>query len=244
MMTNLVHMTAAYSNAVLVAILPYVSEFGKKLHLDIPEPLTPSQVTWFHPPPLKDSIAAGLVLSNHYWFGFDHGAVIAFRSAEDPFCDQDPPGNLPKYGFGKDNMTTNEAIEMARIALRNLGYKPEELHADGPPTDLRGPFDFPDGHHVPHCRVEWEKDWGTNPPTGDLPGGSALHIDINLDKKIVTGLSIVSARTRRPSPKVDVVPELESDYRKRMKPSMGKMITRTNAPPRFIRPKPPSEDHD
>jgi hypothetical protein len=237
-------MTAAYSNALLVAILPYVSDFGKKLHLDIPQPVTPGQVISFRPSPIKDFMAGGLVLSNHYWFGFAYGGVDAFRSPSDPFSDQDPAANLPQYGFGKDNMTTNEAIEMARATLRTLGYKPEDLHADGPPTLLQGPFDLNDGHHVPHCRVEWEKYWGTNPPPGDIPGGSSLHIDINLEKKSVTGLTIVSSKTRRPPPKVDVEPELESDYQKRIKPPTGKMFIRTNAPPRFIRPKPPSEDHD
>jgi hypothetical protein len=237
-------MTAAYSNALLVAIMPYVSDFAKKLKLDIPQPVTPAQVIWLSPMYFKDYIGGGLVLSNHYWFAFDQGAVTSFRSPDNVFYDEDPAANWARYAFGKDNMTTNEAIEMARATLRNLGYQPEDLHADGPPTLVQGPFDLKDGHHVPHCKVEWEKYWGTNAPPGEAPGGSSLHVEINLEKKIVTGLTIVSSRIRRPLPKVDIEPELESDYQKRMKPPTGKMFIRTNAPPRFIRPKPPSEDHD
>jgi hypothetical protein len=57
-------------------------------------------------------------------------------------------------------------------------------------------------------------------------------------------LVIISKKIDRPSPKVDVEPELESDYQKPMKPATHKMFIRTNAPPRLIRPKPSPEDHD
>ena len=233
MMTNLVHLTAAYSNALLVAILPYVSDFSKKLRLDIQQPVTPAQVIWLSPMHLKDSIDAGLVLSNHYWFAFSYGAVNAFHSPDDPFCDQDPAANWPNYAFGKDNMTTNEAIQLARTTMRQLGYQPEDLHADGPPTKVQGPTDLKDGHHVPHCRIEWAQPWEGGPPDGDP--GALLQFDINLEKKALTGLCIMSRKIRRPQPKVAVQPELESDYQQRIKAHTGKMFIRTNAPPRFDR---------
>ena len=237
-MTNLVHMTVAYSNAMLVVILPYVSDFAKKLGLDTPQPVTPGHVIWSSPSPLKGFIGAGLVLSNHYWFGFNQGAVTAFRSPDNVFYDQDPSANWPHYAFGKDNMTTNDAIGLARLTLRKLGYRPEDLHADGPPTKLEGPFDLADGHHVPHCRVEWEEPWETNAP-GHEPG-AGLHFEINLEKKTVTGVLLGTKKAWRRPPRVDVEPELESEYQKRVKLHSGKMFTRTNAPPRFIRPSPPA----
>jgi hypothetical protein len=41
-----------------------------------------------------------------------------------------------------------------------------------------------------------------------------------------------------PPPKIDIEPELESDYKERMKHTRGKMFVRTNSQPRFIRPNP------
>ena len=40
--TALIHITSAYSNAVLVAIMPHVNDFAKKMDLPIPLPITVS----------------------------------------------------------------------------------------------------------------------------------------------------------------------------------------------------------
>ncbi len=61
-MMELVHMTATYSNAMLVAILPQVSDFSKKLDLPIPQPITAAQVQNFKPFPYMDFIGGGLIL--------------------------------------------------------------------------------------------------------------------------------------------------------------------------------------
>ncbi|EEF57893.1 hypothetical protein Cflav_PD0843 [Pedosphaera parvula Ellin514] len=75
-MLELIHITAAYSNAVLVAILPHVSDFAKKLDLPIPQPIAANQVIWFKQVPFKGQIDGALVLSNNCWFHFSsHGYV-------------------------------------------------------------------------------------------------------------------------------------------------------------------------
>ena len=55
---ELIHMTAAYSNAVLVAILPHVSDFAKKLDLPIPQPITATQVLKSRPSPYQGRVEA------------------------------------------------------------------------------------------------------------------------------------------------------------------------------------------
>jgi hypothetical protein len=62
-----------------------------------------------------------------------------------------------------------------------------------------------------------------------------IKIEINMDLKSLAGLDLSFSRTNNLASTplhVDVVPELEADYQKRVKAS-GKMFINTNAPPRF-----------
>jgi len=232
LITPLIHITAAYSNAVLIAILPHVSNFAKKLDLPIPQPITASQVAHFNANPMKGFIGGGVWLTNHYVFAYDNGCIHSFRSLDDnAFYDQDPTKNWPSYAFGKDNMTTNQAIELARDTLRKLGYDPKLLHAEDSPSLMQGPFDTNDGHHIPYCEIRWE-----SPEEMDSLGHNVsdyLEFQINMEKKTVVGMSIASRKIWGPDPKIDVEPELESDYKKRIQ---GKMFVRTNVPSHYPQP--------
>ena len=230
---ELIHITAAYSNAVLTAILPQVSDFAKQINLQIPLPITAEQVVRFGISPYKGEIGGGIWLSNNYQFSYADGHVMSFRSPDNFFGRDDLLENWQRF-TGKENMTTNQAIEMAREALSKLGYKLEELHVDVPPTLVQPPGDF-HGHHIPHFQIRWDA-----PEELDSTGHNlTVHVavEINLDKKSFTGMSIISGKIQRPPPKIDVEPELESEFRKK---HSVQMFVRTNAPPRFPVPKPSS----
>ncbi|HEY5297554.1 MAG TPA: hypothetical protein VIK59_06495, partial [Verrucomicrobiae bacterium] len=124
-MLQLIHMTATYSNAMLVALLPHFSECAKQLDLPIAQPVTADQVAHFSPSPYKDSIGGAIWLTNHDWFVFNNGFVRGFRSPDDWFTMADEYWDHLERYVGKDNMTTNEAIELARNSFRKLGYKPK-----------------------------------------------------------------------------------------------------------------------
>jgi len=215
-LTFFIHVTAAYSNAVLVAILPHISDFAKKLDLPIPQPITTSQVAHFNVGRMEGEVAGGLFLTNHYQFAFGNGYVHVFHNLNDnPYVISDDPAQTWPRFAGPDNMTTNDAIEFARDTLRKLGYNPKLLHADGPPFSVHGPYDMKAGYHFPFCDIQWD----------DEKVGLDFQIDMN--KKMLVGMSLVSTNCFRPDPKIDVVPELESDYQKRIR---GNMFIRTNAP--------------
>jgi len=233
-MMELIHVTAAYSNAVLVAVLPHISEFAAKLDLPIQQPITTNQVIRSNPSPYKGLIADGVILTNHYtfvfhWQGYDgkHGLVDTFRAPTNWFFEQEFT-NITKY-LGHDHMTSNEVIAMARDTLSKLGYKPEFTHSYETPM-LEGPFDTKMGH-VPYCCVTWE--WPKTEELGDL---NQLRVEINIDLKTLVGMTVSLSHTNdfkdMPIIKFDIVPELESDYQTRMKES-GRMFINTNAPPRF-----------
>ena len=213
-MLQLIHMTATYSNALLVAILPHVSDCAKQLDLPIPLPVTANQVSHFGASPYKDFIAGGVWLTNHYWFAFENGYVGGFRSPDDWFTMADEYWDHLERYVGKDNMTTNEAIQLARDSFRKLGYPPEDFHVDGLPTKVEGPYDNKKLGHIPHCRVEWNSPEATNQE--EFNRSYHIQFDIDLQLKQVVGMSLSSKKFSRPNPQIDVVPELESDYRKRI----------------------------
>ena len=61
---ELIHMTTTYSNALLVAILPYVSDFAVKLDLPIAKPVTLQQVQKFSPSPYRERAEGAVWLTN------------------------------------------------------------------------------------------------------------------------------------------------------------------------------------
>lgn len=226
-MEQMIHVTVAYSNAVLLAVLTHVSDFAKKVELPIPQPITISQVRSFKCHPYTNMVGGVLTLTNgdRFWEN-GYGYVSVFYGYSNCYF---PPDNwrLPEEGYkftnfwGKMTMTTNEVIEFARNTLRKLGYNPKDMHADGPPTRFDGPYQILD-RTIPYCEVEWRNE-------------DKICISINAEKKQIVRLSLISTNAWREPPKIDVTPELESNYRKR---TNGQMRTSTNALPRF-----PSNEH-
>jgi hypothetical protein len=234
-MMQLIHVTATYSNALLVAILPHVSDCAKQLNLPLSQPITASQVGQFNIAPLQGEVGGGLWLTNNYWFGFQNGYVAGFRSPDDFFTMADEYwDHLDRY-VGKDNITTNEAIQLARDAFCKLGYKPEDFGINGPPTETMGPDDDKKWGHIPCFRAKWESPKSRS--QGEFERSYHVWFDIDMQRNQVVAMSLISRQFSRPDPKIDVVPELESDYRKR---TQLHMHVRTNAPARFSQDKSPS----
>lgn len=225
---EILHITAAYSNAVLVAVMPHVTEFVKKLDLPIPLPINQSQVSKFNVSPVKSLIGGGLWLTNHYQFVFENGAVSGFRIDPNYFTDETFPLPIDKY-TGKDNMTTNEAVQMARDAIQKLGYNLKDLYADTPPASVKGPFDSNDGKHIPYCEIRWIKEPET---LEDKPNSVYLEFQINLEAKQIVGMSLASPKLWRQNPVIDVVPENEIEFRRKQQ---SKVTFSTNAPKSILK---------
>jgi hypothetical protein len=179
-------------------------------------------------------VGGGLWLTNGYHFIFENGYVFEFnRTTENPWLSEDPATDWPHY-VGKDNMTTNDAITMARQTLVKLGYDPRGLHADTLPTSIEGPNELREGH-FPYCKIEWSIEPKTEEDTNET---SLVQFFFNMTDKSIIGLNVINRKLHRPNPKVDVVPELESDYRKN---HHGNMVINTNAPKTLSFPAPKIE---
>lgn len=226
-MIQLYHLTAVWSNAVLVAMLPHFSDCAKQLNLPIPTPITISQVARFMPPMEADVFEVGLWLTNGYQFHYLNGAIAGFYSLPDDWYIQQEITNLERF-VGKDNMTTKEAIELARSSFVKLGYKLADFHMDKPPTQISDPIELKlagrDVGHVPFCQVIWQN-------RSSPANGYYLEFHVDMKRRRLAGMILISQKFWRPDkvPIIAVVPELETDYRKKHPP--GKMFSRTNAPP-------------
>jgi hypothetical protein len=223
----LTHITAALSNAVLVAIMPQVSDFSKKLDLPLPQPIPLNQVVLLRQVPRKDSkIMCNVTVtneSNKFTFEYTDGCVSGFKMDHIPFLDDDPAHDWASYAFGDNNMTTNAAIEMARDSLKKLGLDPKDFHADLPPTLFQGDYYLRDGNHVPFAKIEWQSPDAKN--LEEQQNGYFLQFFINMNKKTLIGMTIITRKIWRNEPKIEIPPQPQIQ---------GKWSVRTNAPSKSV----------
>lgn len=217
-MPDMLHITLEYSNAVLVALLPHFSDFAKKLELPLPNPITTNHVERFVPRRNPGDVGGVLVLTNGWRLWYSRGHVDSFISPQNYYTTEDVE-RLPAF-FGKVNLSTNDAVTLARDALKQTGYADSLLMTTNPPTTLEGPREWR-GHTLPFYWVEWK--WAT----GDSEHTVIFNIDGQEGK--VTRFSAVSTNLWRTPPPIDVVPELESEYRKRV--MQGQQMHRRDPPP-------------
>jgi hypothetical protein len=228
-MEQLIHITATYSNALLVAILPHVSDVAKKLDLPLPQPITTSQVSKFNASPYRGHLEGSVVLKNNYWFMFNkEGFVDSFRAPTNWFYANEEAVDHPERYAGATQMTTNEIVALARDALVKLGYTPELTHSDLAP-ELQGPSVLNSGLQICYSRVEWK-------PIEDLDNSAYTdaRVEINTHDKTVVGMYLFFKTNHVGTPlKIDVEPETQEQFMQRTKATP---FVRTNAP-RFIEQK-------
>ncbi len=188
-----VQVTAAYSNAVLLAILPHVSDFAKNLSLDIPSPLGAAQVERFTPEMRRGCIGGSVILTNGVLLGFQEGHAFLYQSPHAFFGLQDPE-QIPNF-YGTLRMTKRDAIELARRKIKLAGYSLEDVLADLEPN-----VELAEGlgtNVVPRYRITWL----------DPRGGTATEVEVDGDRKEVESLRFSGRVTlHKPAPKVAVEP--------------------------------------
>ncbi|HNR71945.1 MAG TPA: hypothetical protein PKJ00_11255 [Verrucomicrobiota bacterium] len=197
---GMIQMTADFSNAVLVAMLPYVSNVTHQLNLPVPQPIAQQVVGCGVLPyltPNGEMLGCGIKLKGNWAFGFHSGYLDRFESPHAYYGLQNP-SDIPKF-FGTVRMTQDEAVQMARATLTNLGVSLEAVFAEQeprvtPPPKVRT-------HIVPHYRIEWID------PRVDH---RSVDIEVNAEAKRVERIAISpNASLRRPWPKFGVVPVIQ-----------------------------------
>jgi hypothetical protein len=201
---ELLQVTAQYSNAVLVAIMPYVSDFASRLELPIPQPVSIAQVQMFHCSPRSDHIGGRVSLAGGHEFWFDHGAVVRYTSPSNYFGLQEP-SRMPEF-YGPVKVRQDEAMKIARDALKRLGYTDDVLHFDAPPQVKPPPRS--QGRSVARYLVEWLRplpEGVKSRPPGMAPKTAAVEVDAATGQ-IHMLVVFLGWETRLPDPKIGVSP--------------------------------------
>lgn len=194
-MFELVQVTAQYSNAVLVAILPHISDFARKLDLPVPMPITVHQVAQFKCWPVKNEVGGPVTLTNGLWISYLHGHVTGFRTPLSYYNLQDAR-EIPRF-YGELRLDKEQALQMARSTITNLGYTLVETFTDQEPL-IEMPPRFGD-KVVPHYRFDW------NDP---VFGTTAVSVEIDAGRKVVQAMNLQSPYLRRNNPKIAIEPRL------------------------------------
>jgi hypothetical protein len=202
-MWELVQVTAQYSHAVLVAILPFVSDFATRLDLPVGIVMT-NQVLEFKCDPRRGQTGGAITLTNGFQFTFLDGRICVYHSPQSYFSLQDPE-QIPKF-YGKVKLKENEALQIALGAIKKLGYENSVFNADKPPLVTQ-----PESigtNWIPRYRFRWlDPNWpGRKDSDSIVP--ALLDMEVNASDGRIEMVIVSSRDTRRPSPKVDVVPPL------------------------------------
>ena len=190
--SGMVRITADYSNAVLVAILPFVSDVAERLNLPVPHPVTAAQVLDCSIPP-SGKPEAQVILRGGWCFAFKQGYVQTIQS---PHCYSvlQNPDDIPLF-YGEVRMTKPEAVRLARDTLKKLGIPLESVFAEQDP-EVSGPQTI-GTNTVPHYQVVWHHP----------RGGRSVSMEINGNLKRVERICLRNESLERPPPKVSVTPQ-------------------------------------
>lgn len=201
-MFEILQLTAQYSNAVLVAIMPYVADFAKRLELPIPQPVVISQVKQFNCSPRSDLIGGLVTLTNGYEFAFLHGRVEMYRNPRS-FYELQNPDLVPQF-FGPVNLNEKDALRAAREAIKKLGYTESVIFANRKPL-LTSPQKF-GKKYVPRYRLRW-----TDPTRGD-PKDPPPSVEFEVDATTgqIQTMYLFNSDTWRADPRVNVHPPVVS----------------------------------
>ena len=200
MLVQFIQMTATYSNAVLVAVLPHVSDFAKKLDLPVITPVQPSHVKYFACDPKKGSVGGSVILTNGFQFWFEHGIVDSFTDSGCYYRRTTKSEDTPYFAYyGRLNMTKEEAIEMARDSIRKLGYDITDLYADGIPV-----VNQPQGkgtNVIPRFEIRWPRPDNTN------SWAVSAVFEIDAQSKEIRSMELASRFIWRDDPQISEKPK-------------------------------------
>jgi hypothetical protein len=136
---EIVRVTAEYSNAVLVAVLPYISDIARKLDLPVPQPVTPECVTHCNIKPLRTwGVEVGVGGTDGNWY-------FAFDMDFAPQVIKPAVPGIPRYMFRWDYVPEGGSFVVAAInaevdadkgELKSLFYGDLGFGKKKPPIDV------------------------------------------------------------------------------------------------------------
>jgi hypothetical protein len=118
-LVDFVEVTVQYSNAVLLAILPHLSDYAGRLGLPVELPLTTNQIVQFGCRGLIEDHGGAVKLTSGHVLDFRHGHLAAFEDPDSFQMNQDWDRVLEFRGPVR--MTRAEAVALARKTIDHAG---------------------------------------------------------------------------------------------------------------------------
>ena len=193
-MFEFIQVTAQYSNAVLVAILPQITEFSQKLGLPLPVPIALKQVGQFNCDPHNGQVGGWLRLTNGFEFWYSDGCVKGFSAPHSWYGRREADEDLETF-FGSAKMSQNEVVQLARDSLHKLGYSQTALYADGTPNITKPPAIHK--RVIPCYRIQWIE---------PEHGGISLDMEIDAGCKAIKNMMVSTRNLSRDPPFVSIEP--------------------------------------
>ncbi len=216
-----VRVTAEYSNAVLVAVLPYISDVAQKLDLPVHQPVTAQSVVYCSVLPNR-RVEAEIGIKEGWVFAFSQGYVRTVQSGHSYSILQDPD-KIPEF-FGNLNMSSAEAVQCARDALKRLGIRLDSVFAEQQPQ-VNGPHRI-GTNTVPHYQIVWP----------DPRGGPSVEAEVNGNSRRLERLCLRNKALERAPPRLSVTPprdpnspvwpQVSPEYARRLLPIILRTIDR------------------
>lgn len=242
---DFVQVTLAYSNAVVAAVLPHISDFSTKLELPLPQPIAITNVARCGVLPTRNP-AVAIGFKGEWNFSFRNGYVNGFESPHSYLGLQDPD-QAYKF-FGEPKISKNEAIVLAREKIRKLGIPLEAVFAEQEPI-VRGPFQIETTNGtktVPHYDIVW-----TDPRDGAGNETRSVRIEINGANKRVERLDLANKNLERLSPFIPITPPPAQDnwppanieYARRLLPVVLKAVEKYGERMSLAIPRPLTTNH-
>lgn len=193
---EILQITAQYSNAVLVAIMPHISDFAKAMELPIHHPVALAHVEHFGCSPRSDLFGGKVVLTNGYEFTFLHGRVEMYRSPQSYYELKDPD-LFPRF-FGPVKLSERDAVQTARTAIKRLGYTEAMLGND--PPQVKPPPKI-GKKYVPRYKISWaDTTRGSDPENPPL----SVQFEVDATSGQIQAMMLFNPNTWRPDPKTEV----------------------------------------
>lgn len=227
---DLIQVTAQYSNAVLLALLPYFSDVAQKLDLPVPHPITMQNVVGGGVMPYRypngDMLSAGVEVQGEqthrrWYLGYRSGHISLVELRPSYFTLQDPDDLTNCYGVFR--MSKDEAIQMARDAIRKMGIPLELVFAEQKPRVILSERPY-NTNTLPYYRIEW-----LDPRIGSRSqnGSPSVEVGINADARRIEQIKfgIGDYNLRRPPPKIDVpTPVVRASFRPHINPEYASKL--------------------
>ena len=173
---EMIRVTVEYSNAVLLAVMPYVSDCAQKLNLPVPHPTTTAHVLKCAVVPIRDAGQSVMIQGEWvFWFGMGH--FKGFQGPHAYFSLQDPD-QIPNF-YGTNRISKEEAVALARHTISKLGVKLDTIFAEQEPR-VTGPLTL-GTNLVPRFRIEW---------LDPRSGSDSVNVEIDGQMRRVERLSL------------------------------------------------------